>query len=103
MRRVKKTSIVCLAIVSFATLGAVVHNETYIDNHCIAKVEFDKQLPVSHPQNRCALNQNDNKVSWLSWLVGGADSYQFHYLDLFELLFRDSDADSPAYKHNPTR
>lgn len=51
---------------------------------------LDTSLPVSHPANRCALEKSAG-VSWSSWLSGKTHGYQFHYLDLLELLSRRSD------------
>lgn len=37
-------------------------------------------------------NDNDQSVSWYSWLTGNSISYDFHYLDLLELLYRSHDS-----------
>lgn len=61
--------------------------------NCDAGVELDNSLPLSHPANRCASGQK-SAVSWLSWLKGGSQSVQFHFLDLLELLSRQVDPSS---------
>jgi len=33
-----------------------------------------------------------SSVSWYSWLTGKTLSYDFHYLDLLELLYRSHDS-----------
>lgn len=50
-------------------------------------VVLDQQLPVSHPVNRCATEQSQG-VSWSQWFSGRSSSYQFHFIDLLELLSR---------------
>ncbi len=50
-------------------------------------------LPLSHPDNLCA-TRNISDVSWGAWLAGRSKGYQFHYLDLLELLSRISDDSS---------
>mgnify|MGYP002807137295 CR=1 FL=1 len=58
---------------------------------------IDHELPVSHPVNRCAANQQQG-VSWSEWFSGRSSSYQFHFIDLLELLSRsgNSEAKNPA-------
>ncbi|BFT28929.1 hypothetical protein D210916BOD24_01050 [Alteromonas sp. D210916BOD_24] len=52
--------------------------------------EFNPKLPASHIQNQCARYQDGvAEVSWLSWLAGQSPSFQFHFLDLLELLHKD--------------
>ena len=42
---------------------------------------------VSHPVNRCAAEQSQG-VSLSEWFTGRSSSYQFHFIDLLELLSR---------------
>lgn len=56
---------------------------------------FNSSLPASHPANRCASGQQAD-VSWFTWFSGRSKSYQFHYLDLLELLSRSSDDSDSA-------
>ncbi|MGO4893322.1 hypothetical protein [Flavobacterium sp. W21_SRS_FM6] len=58
---------------------------------CSEDVVFASELPMSHPINRCATS-NVEQVSWLSWVSGRSNSYQFHFLDLLELLSRQTEA-----------
>ncbi len=55
------------------------------------------KLPVSHPQNRCAMASTPT-ISWSSWLRGGETN--FHYLDLLELLSRFERPETPNNKPN---
>ena len=57
---------------------------------CSNNVKIDKSLPMSHPTNRCATQQT-SEVSWTSWFLGNGHNSQFHFLDLLELLTRNSD------------
>ncbi|AGH47143.1 hypothetical protein [Paraglaciecola psychrophila] len=63
----------------------------------LENVALDHELPVSHPVNRCAANQQQG-VSWSEWFSGRSSSYQFHFIDLLELLSRsgNSVAKNPA-------
>jgi hypothetical protein len=49
-----------------------------------AGVDYNPNLPSSHPNNRCATQEDD--LSWKSWLSGKSRSGQFHFVDLLELL-----------------
>lgn len=70
------------------------------DGFCanVDQVTFDANLPVNHPLNRCAIDKKENSVSWTKWFSGRSSSYQFHYLDLLELLSQSSD-DSTKQHH----
>jgi hypothetical protein len=57
------------------------------------KVVLDHGLPVSHPVNRCAADQSQG-VSWSEWFTGRSRSYQFHFIDLLELLSRSGSNDA---------
>lgn len=59
---------------------------------CAPGTQMDTSLPMSHTINRCALSQSSG-VSWASWFSGSRGSKQVHYLDLLELLSRNSDTD----------
>lgn len=51
---------------------------------------FNPKLPASHVQNQCARDRDGViEVSWLSWIAGKSPSFQFHFLDLLELLHDD--------------
>ena len=51
---------------------------------------FNPKLPASHVQNQCARDRDGvAEVSWLSWVAGKSPSFQFHFLDLLELLHDD--------------
>tara|TARA_R110000751_G_scaffold55606_4_gene119356 strand:- start:151926 stop:152189 length:264 start_codon:yes stop_codon:yes gene_type:complete len=54
---------------------------------------LDHGLPVSHPINRCAADQTKG-VSWSEWFTGRSSSYQFHFIDLLELLSRSGNTEA---------
>ncbi len=81
-----------VALLSFA--GSTDH-EGLAFCSCPENSQFDQTLPMSHPVNRCA-TQQANGVSWISWFSNSSKSKQFHYLDLLELLSRDSDPEQNA-------
>lgn len=56
----------------------------------MGNVAMDENLPVSHPKNKCA-SQQLHGVSWSSWFTGRSSSYQFHFIDLLELLSRSNE------------
>ncbi|WP_088331387.1 hypothetical protein [Lacimicrobium sp. SS2-24] len=64
-----------------------------------SQATVDTRLPVSHPQNRCAMG-NKQDVSWSSWLSGKGQGMQFHFLDLLELLSRNSDTSTDQLSSN---
>ncbi|QJR80561.1 hypothetical protein CA267_007120 [Alteromonas pelagimontana] len=53
------------------------------------KMEFNSALSATHLQNPCLPGETSH-VSWLSWVSGKSQSYQFHFLDLLELLYGKS-------------
>lgn len=66
-----------------------------------ASEEACKQLLNNTEQpaafQQCVNSEADTSLSWVSWFRGGSRSTQFHFLDLFELLFGDSEQQSPKY------
>jgi hypothetical protein len=94
MKQAIRTLLFCLisSLLLLSTAGAAEH-DGYAKCDCAADVQPDLSLPMSHPVNRCALNQNKG-VSWLSWFSGRSKSSQFHYLDLLELLTRNNHSES---------
>ena len=45
-----------------------------------------------------ACNQTlSEQVSWADWLVGKSRGYQFHFLDLLELLYSDNSANNDSF------
>ncbi|MGJ8682383.1 hypothetical protein [Paraglaciecola sp.] len=89
----KSKSFLSLTGVAFATVLGLSYaspQEGSLFCHCETNISFDHNLPLSHPVNRCASSQSD-AVSWSSWISGKSSSYQFHFIDLLELLSRTKD------------
>ncbi|MCU7553321.1 hypothetical protein OCL06_01775 [Alteromonas sp. ASW11-19] len=85
-----KTSMTMMACVAGLGLaGAVTVTEPETVCEFQPEQQFDARLPASHIQNQCS-RVNMGEVSWLSWVAGRSLSYDFHYLDLLELLHDDS-------------
>ena len=63
---------------------------------CDTNNGYDSSLPASHPKNRCATERQD--VSWLGWLTGKNGTSQFHFVDLFELLYKKHDDRMPPQR-----
>lgn len=78
------SSLVAVALLSFSHISSDNRNA-----FCgsLENVVLDQNLPVSHPANRCAAAQSQG-VSWSEWFTGRSRSYQFHFIDLLELLSR---------------
>lgn len=55
-----------------------------LSQNCGSVTEYNAKLPSSHPNNRCAVQDDD--LSWTNWLSGKSRSGQFHFIDLLELL-----------------
>lgn len=58
----------------------------------LENVVLDQELPVSHPINKCAAGKSQG-VSWSEWFTGRSSSYQFHFIDLLELLSRTGNSE----------
>ncbi|MCL2915320.1 hypothetical protein L2725_16280 [Shewanella corallii] len=63
---------------------------------CDGKVSYSNNLPASHPKNRCATERQD--VSWFGWLTGKNGTSQFHFVDLFELLYKKHNKPTPPQR-----
>lgn len=87
-----------VAVVAYLTLPSSVSSDLAAFCGDVKKISMDHNLPVSHPKNKCA-NQQLHGVSWSSWFTGRSSSYQFHFIDLLELLSRSSEPGST----NPTQ
>jgi hypothetical protein len=78
------TGLVFVAILSVSNVS-LDNSNVFCGN--LESVVLDQELPVSHPANRCAADQSQG-VSWSEWFTGRSSSYQFHFIDLLELLSR---------------
>lgn len=100
----KSKSLVSLTGVAFAAVLSLSYASPEEGNlfcSCEANISFDHTLPLSHPVNRCASMQSEG-VSWTSWFSGRSSSYQFHFIDLLELLSRTNDYTQDSKNSNTT-
>ena len=82
-----------LATVAILSVFQVSSDDKNVFCGNLESVVLDQQLPVSHPVNRCAANQSQG-VSWSDWFTGRSSSYQFHFIDLLELLSRSGNSEA---------
>jgi len=91
------SSLLMLTSFSFSTAGDTSSTQACA---CDANVNYNSSLPSSHPNNRCAIQEND--VSWKNWITGNSRSSQFHFIDLIELIYGHKDkpiTDMPTSKN----
>lgn len=101
MNRKSKARLSTVGAISFVVLMTAQMSFVKGDSVCanFDEVDFNTNLPMSHPLNRCASEQK-NDVSWTSWFSGRSPSYQFHYLDLLELLSRVGEDSTERHRGN---
>lgn len=78
------TGLATVAILSFSQIAS---EDTNVFCGMLENAVLDHELPISHPVNRCVTEQSQG-VSWSEWFTGRSSSYQFHFIDLLELLSR---------------
>tara|TARA_R110002153_G_scaffold3042_5_gene14412 strand:- start:7277 stop:7579 length:303 start_codon:yes stop_codon:yes gene_type:complete len=76
-----------LVVVAILNVSMIRLDERNVFCGDLDNVVLDHDFPVSHPVNRCAAEQSQG-VSWSEWFTGRSSSYQFHFIDLLELLSR---------------
>ncbi len=86
-----------LATVAILSVSQVSSDDRNVFCGNLENAVFDQELPVSHPVNRCATDRSQG-VSWSEWFTGRSSSYQFHFIDLLELLSRSGNSEAK----NPT-
>lgn len=96
---IRLTAVAFVAVLSFSYSS---QNQGTLFCHCKPDLAFDHTLPLSHPINRCASTQS-GAVSWYSWISGKSGSYQFHFIDLLELLSRTKDYTQENKTNSPAR
>lgn len=98
IRLVKKLSfasvllIVSIALVSAVSAAAWQSNSVASVEECQALLNNSENIAV---QDSC--QTPDKNVTWASWFSGKSRSTQFHFLDLFELLFGSSESKKRDY------
>jgi hypothetical protein len=87
---VSLTGIATVAMLSFSQVSLNSRNVFCGD---LKNVVLAQELPVSHPVNKCATDQIQG-ISWSQWFTGHSSSYQFHFIDLLELLSRAGNSET---------
>ena len=100
MNRKLKTGVSALGSAMLVVLMTAQTQFAKEDDFCanVDRVTFDVSLSAKHPLNRCATDKPENSVSWTKWFSGRSSSYQFHYLDLLELLSKTSDDSTKQHR-----
>ncbi len=86
-----------VASLSFGVQKLIANNETTAKD-CSRDTRYNQNLPTSHPSNLCV--EQAETLSWKTWLTGKNRSNQFHFVDLFELLYGHQD--KPVNDMSPT-
>ncbi|MBD1387938.1 hypothetical protein IC617_00710 [Neiella sp. HB171785] len=79
-----------VVVAGFAYQGQAQSVTGLLSCDCEAGVEYNNALPSSHPTNQCALATHNPSTSWYGWATGSSRSTSFHFLDLLELISRNS-------------
>ena len=87
-----------VTLTAFATLALSNVSHTWFGNHTefcshVENVVLVQELPASHPVNKCAAKPSQG-ISWSEWFTGRSSSYQFHFIDLLELLSRSASSEA---------
>ncbi|MCF1429174.1 MAG: hypothetical protein LPD71_10490 [Shewanella sp.] len=87
-RCIKPLLAVITPVLLFIAISVPDSSDSAINQACVcdSTVSYDTTLPASHPKNLCASERQD--VSWIGWLTGQNSTSQFHFVDLFELLYK---------------
>ena len=80
-------TVISLATVAILSVFQVSSDDRNVFCGHLENTVLEHELPISHPVNRCVANQSHG-VSWSEWFTGRSSSYQFHFIDLLELLSR---------------
>lgn len=102
--KLSKWSVICLVnIVLMCTVAAAAWqsqpDQLLTADVCTAPSAVNTQANDMNDSELCT-KQDDvpHHVTWGSWLAGKSRSAQFHFLDLFELLFGSTNKKQHDYK-----
>lgn len=88
------TFVIITASASTINLASQSTKTTTVACVCDPKANnYNADLPVSHPSNRCSNESSD--LSWTGWLAGESQTNQLHFIDLFELLYGHNNDNAP--------
>ncbi|MGI2261064.1 hypothetical protein [Shewanella sp. GXUN23E] len=85
---IKPLLVAVMPVLLFIAISVSDSSDSVMNQACVCDgtVSYDTALPASHPKNLCAAERQD--VSWIGWLTGQNGTSQFHFVDLFELLYK---------------
>lgn len=95
---IRSTTFIGVMVVALLGLLNLSSYQRHSFADCPENLNFQHSLPLSHPINRCAALESQS-ISWSSWFTGHSSSYQFHFIDLLELLSRTSDSSDKTSHH----
>lgn len=100
----KKISVGAAALFSLGVLVNISAMESNFGSDCECLAASTTNIshsithdPISH--SNC-IAQTQDTISWFDWIGGKSPSYQFHFLDLLELLYGD-DASNDQMPQRP--
>lgn len=70
---------VAAMVTTLSTTTSECQWQSHMDVHAATSISIANQPPVC--------DADVTEVSWFSWLAGKSASYQFHFIDLLELLY----------------
>ena len=85
MRSDVKLSLASGVIAAVVMVAALPQSSKECNWHSHIDVQTRTSISVNEQARTC--DDNVTEVSWYSWLAGKSASYQFHFLDLLELLY----------------
>jgi hypothetical protein len=92
MNRISNSKKVISGLATLFALSLIVNthaNDIEWDTECTGSPTFASSLTSSFKaQSDCDETEKET-VSWFDWIGGKTPSYQFHFLDLLELLYDD--------------
>ncbi|MDM7861255.1 hypothetical protein QTP81_11680 [Alteromonas sp. ASW11-36] len=87
------------ATASAAAIVFVLHTGS-VESQLMEQCEMVK-AQSNHSVTTCQVSAQET-VSWFDWIGGKSQSYQFHFLDLLELLYSDDSDNDDSFHSSPT-
>lgn len=75
-----------MVVVALQKPASECHWQSQMDMQTVSSVSVNTSSPTC--------DSDVTEVSWYSWLAGKSASYQFHFLDLLELLYKSDNRQS---------
>ena len=81
------------AIGLFTNIGTV---QSSLNANCECSATAPYALAQTDAFKQACSTKTKETVSWFDWIGGKSPSYQFHFLDLLELLYDDEESSNDA-------